>query len=546
MRYSVDRSLAGGKRRLAVLTGVTVAALAVALGVPAVAATAAPSGYHHGDRPYINCGDNTRGLCQEVVNSDRVFGHYVGHDEPTVLFYSHVPGSGNQMVYRGILPKEPPPTNVPGKHSYDFQYYPAFWFGMVMCATQSAPLTVKNCAPDSDRNITAPGDPYHAGAAYLELQFYPPGYIKQWNGFSCSATKWCVALTIDSLAVNFFTGQQLNSTCAAKVGVEYANFAYLTHNGIPQGPPNPVQFTPAASGNPNPHKVFYLNQGDHFKVTMRDTQHGVQAIVADATSGRSGSMTASAANGFGQVKFAPRGTSCVNLPYDFHPMYSTSTPATTAVWPAATYNVAIDTEVGHFDFCSKVKNAVCVGNEGAPGNQEPADGDDFGCFPAAQATLIKVGGCEGSNVGYDGTSYLNDWPNGNTATRPSPTLFSSPLTGPAFNRNYSQVAFNTDLPAIEGQLGTCNIYTGAGCSLYPPTDDNGAPAQFYPYYTTGTVGGTCYWSPGQVVPGFSTNNYGKNTQYGQLLKVVYPGVGGTASAVYQDFNGPLPSNPCRA
>jgi hypothetical protein len=546
MKVSARKNLAGARRRVAWLAGVTAAALVVALGVPAAAATATPSGYGHGHRPYINCADNARGLCQEVANSYRVFGHYVGHDEPTMLFYSHVRGSGNQMVYQGILPKEPPPTNVPGKHSYDFQLYPAFWFGMVMCATQSAPLTVKSCAPDSDRNITAPGDPYHAGAAYMELQFYPPGYVKQWNGFSCSATKWCVALTIDSLAQNFFTGQQLNSACQNKVGIEYANFAYLTHNGIPQGPPNPVQFTPAASGNPNPRKVFFLNQGDHYKITMRDTQHGLQAIVADSTTRQSGSMTASAANGFGQVKFAPTGTSCVNMPYDFHPMYSTSTPATSAVWPAATYNVAIDTEVGHFDFCSKVKNAVCVGDEGAPPNQEPADSDDNGCFPPAQGSLIKVGGCEGANVGYDGTSYLTDWPDGNTATRPTPTLFSSPLTGPAFNRNYSQAAFNTDLPAIEGQLGTCNIHTGAGCSIYPPTDDNGAPAQFYPYYTTGTVGGTCYWSPGQVVPGFSTNDYGKNTQYGQLLKVVYPALHGTTSAIYQDYNGLLPNNPCPA
>ncbi len=139
------------------LAGVTAGVVVVALSVPAVTATAASSGYGHGHRPYINCSDNTRGLCQEVGNSYQAFGRYVGHDEPTVLFYSHVRGSGNQMVYKGILPKEPPPTNVPGKHTYDFQLYPAFWFGMVMCATQSAPLTVKSCAPDSDRNITRPG-----------------------------------------------------------------------------------------------------------------------------------------------------------------------------------------------------------------------------------------------------------------------------------------------------------------------------------------------------------------------------------------------------
>ena len=523
--------------------GATVVALSVPAGAVTAPPAAGPNGWGHG--PYINCAGNTRALCAEVHDSDAVFGHYVGHDEPSVLFYSKTAGSGNQMTYKGILPKEPPPVPMPGKRSYDFNLYAAFWFGMAMCDSQSYPETVKKCVPDSNANISKPGSPYHAGTAYMELQFYPPGYVQQWNGFSCSATRWCVALTIDSLAIDPYTGTQLNNTCAAKTGLEYVNFAYLTHSGVPQGPPNPVQFTPAASGNPNPHKVFFLNQGDHFGVTMHDTQHGLQAIVKDTTTGQSGSMTASAANGFGQVKYAPTGTSCTNIPYNFHPMYSTSTPATTVPWAAATYNVAIDTEVGHFDYCSKVSTSgVCTGNEGARPNVEPADSDDYGCWRPSQSTLVKVGGCEGSNTGYDGTSYLKDWPNGNTSMHPTPTLFSSPLTGPAYNQNYSQVAFNTDIAAIEGDNGFCNIQTGAGCSLYPQTDDNGAPARFYPYYTSGTVGHTCYWSPGQDVPGFTTRDYGQNTQYGHLLKVTYAGLHGSKSSIYQDYNGALSGNPC--
>ena len=55
-------------------------------------------------------------------DSDSVFGHYVGHDEPSVLFYSNKNGSGNQMQYSGTLPVEPSATNVPGKHVYTFQY----------------------------------------------------------------------------------------------------------------------------------------------------------------------------------------------------------------------------------------------------------------------------------------------------------------------------------------------------------------------------------------------------------------------------------------
>jgi hypothetical protein len=546
MRLLGTKRLAGtGKRKVTWLAAVTGGALVLALSIPSTAVTAATAGAPAYGHAHIDC-TKTHALCTEVGNSAKVFGYYVGHDEPSLLYYSNTPGSGNQMTYHGILPKEPPPTGPAGKRSYDFNLYAAFWFGMAMCDTQSYPETVKKCVPDSNENITRPGSPYHAGAAYMELQFYPPGYVQQWNGFSCSATKWCVALNIDSLAINPYTGTQLNNTCAARTGLEYVNFAYLTHNGRPQGPPNPVDFTPAASGNPNPKKVFYLNQGDHYSVTLHDTQHGLQAVVHDSTTGQTGSMTASAGNGFGQVKYAPTGTSCTNIPYDFHPMYSTSGPRTTVPWAAATYNVAFDTEIGHFDYCSKVVKFACAGNEGTGANAEPADGDDFGCWTPAQSSLVRVGGCEAANLGYDGASYINDWPDGNTNLRPTPTLVSSPLTGPAYNQNYSQVAFNTDLPAIEGGNGFCNTNTGAGCSLYPQTDDNGAPAQFYPYYTAGTVGNACYWAPGQDVPGFTTQDFGQNNQYGQLEKVTYAGLGGSKSASYQDYNGVLPGNPCPA
>jgi hypothetical protein len=498
----------------------------------------------------INCANGNRFLCTEVRESDDYFGHYVGHDEPSVLFYSNQKGAGNQMMYSGQLPVEPSPTNIPGKHVYDFEYAPAFWFGMAMCATQSYPELVDSCVPDSDVNMVNPAkSPYHPGAAYMELQFYPPGYVQQWNGFSCDSTRWCVALTIDSLAVNSLTGKLLNTPCDTAVGgPEYVNFAYLTKNGIPQGPPNPVQFTPAQSGNPNPAKVFYLNQGDKFSVVLHDTAHGLQAVVNDATTGHSGSMTASAANGFGQVKYAPDpSTECKLLPYDFHPMYATSGPETLVPWAAATYNIAFDTEIGHFDYCSKVdtSNGTCTGKEGVGSNREPADGEDYGCFPGSMSSLIKINGCEGDNVGYDGTSYLKDWPNG-SPDRPTPFIFTSPLTGSSYSSNYQSVAFNTDLPAIEGGfLGTCNRSTGQGCTIIPPTDDNNAPAQWYPYYTSGTWDGGCAWTVGQNVPGFSTNNYGGHQQYGTLLRNAYTG-GPNGKPVYEydDYNNNLGTNPC--
>ena len=39
----------------------------------------------------INCA-YASAMCTEVANSDDVFGHYVGHDEPSMLFDSSKPG----------------------------------------------------------------------------------------------------------------------------------------------------------------------------------------------------------------------------------------------------------------------------------------------------------------------------------------------------------------------------------------------------------------------------------------------------------------------
>jgi hypothetical protein len=535
------RSRAG--RGLLVLAAV--GALVAAAGLSATASAAAPASTKPTGSTKFSCRSGSS-LCTEVSDPEAVFGDetYVGHDEPSLLFYSNQPGSGNQMQYRGIIPKEPPANPLAGKRSYTFMNYIAFWYGMVLCDTQSYPETVRTCIPDSDANITPAGAPYHAGAAYMELQFYPPGYVKQFDGSSCSAIQWCVALTIDSLSFNPVTNKQLNTACENQIlgGEEYVNFAYLTHSGKPQGPPNPVQFDPVASGRPNLSKVLTLNPGDQYSVTLHDTAHGLQTSVNDTTTGESGTMTASAANGFGQVRFAPK-SGCTLLPYDFHPMYSTSSPRTTVPWAAATYNVAIDTEIGHFDYCQRATSfgGGCAGTEGAPGHVEKSDVDDTSCFNGSAATRVHVTGCLGTNTGFDGTSYLPDWPNGDLNLRPSPTIFTSPTTGPSYNTQYSRLAFNTDLPRIE--FNTCDRTTGKGCTLIPTTDD-GTPASFYPYYTSGKALGGCAFTIGQNVPGFSTNDYGKNAQYGSLLNVKYTGVGGTTFTRYNDFQRILPNNPC--
>jgi hypothetical protein len=445
---------------------------------------------------------------------------------------------------------------VPGR-SWSFQLTPAFWFGMAMCDTQSYPQVVSTCTPDSDSNITPLAQ--HPGTAFMELQFYPPGWVKQFNSQSCDARDWCAALNIDSLSENPINGTTLNPTCQGEIlgGTEYVNFAFLTHSGTPIGPPNPLQFDPATSGNPTRPDVLFMRPGDSLTVSMHDTAQGLQTVVVDHTTGQTGSMTASAANGFGQIQANPIGTSCTEIPYDFHPMYSTSSPQTRVPWAAHSYKIAFDEEIGHFDYCSNPDPNTfnCDGLEGAPGDQEPADNDEAPCFPAADSLLVQVSGCNGANVpGWDGTSYLKDWPDGNTCLHPTPELFSSPLTGSFYNINYSSAAFESDMPRNEdpsfGGFNNCNRSTGAGCTIVPLTDDN-QPATFYPFYSITSffpIGGTCRWFIGNVIPGVTANDFGGVSQYGTLLpqEFLVFGGGGATHTVIDDFQNNLGRNPCPA
>jgi hypothetical protein len=548
----------------------------VLMGAAAVGAVAAPSGAspgsvarHHVYKPYakhahIDC-SWAAGMCTEIQSrlSNQIFGHYVGHDEPSVLFNSHASGSGNHMQYNLTLPTDPSASNptMPGK-SYAFELSGAEWLGMAMCDTQSYPEQVHFCPPDSDRNILDPSvSPKHVGQAYMEMQFYPPGWIPwpTWQvavgASSCSPTQWCAALNIDSLALNPVTGKTLNKTCLSKVGEEYVNFAFVTKNGHSTGPANPLDATTAGTFTPNPKKDLFMNSGDHLQVRFTDTPNGLNVKIHDLTTGGFGQMTASKANGFAQIKFAPTGSSCKAIPYNFHPMYKTSTTQTRVTWAAGSYNVAFDTEIGHFQFCRGPKKipATKFGllPNGTPtscpkGNTEGAgrraDSDDFFCFPGSESIRYKVSGCSYTNTGFDGASYQKLWPDGNTTMHPTPFQFSSPTTGPNYNKQYSQVALETDLPAIE--TSTCNIFSGKGCTRIPTTDQ-GKPAAFYPFYSTTNTKDGCVWQFGNNIPG-QISNYGGSTQYGALLGQTYTKRGGPHhfDFEYQDFKKYLKGNPC--
>jgi hypothetical protein len=385
-------------KRIAVALLCAVALVTFGAGRPASA------GAHSSVHP--DCQDSAA-LCTEVAHSIGYHGRYVGHDEPSLLFYSDAPGSGNSMTYSLTLPTDPPtlPNQNGTGGTFNFQLHPAFWFGMAMCDDQSSPNPGGSsigpnvtCAPDSNSNIYNSPDPAspsyigrHPGAAFMELQFYPPGWVAWPPGISCAATQWCAALNIDSLSLNFNTGQELNSACQKIVSIEPVNFAFVTRSGVPQAPPSPVNAT-AATFTPDPSRDLFMNSGDRLTVSLRDTSSGLNVALRDLTTHRTGSMTASAANGFGGVQFAPAGKSCINVPYNFHPMYSTSSEDTRVPWAAHTYNIAFSDEIGHFEYCDKVAagNLTCA-QAGATDSRGIASSGVAGTCPQLSFSVTSAG-----------------------------------------------------------------------------------------------------------------------------------------------------------
>jgi hypothetical protein len=488
-------------------------------------------------------------------------GEYVGHDEPSLLFYSNALGSGNSNVYQLTLPKDPPtlPKQDGTGGTFNFQLHPAFWLGMALCDTESAPEFTKNCTPDSDANIFDGSNPaaadyigHHPGTAFLELQFYPPGWTPWPAGISCDASKWCAAMAIFSYNLDQNAGVFNNADCLNTVGPEPANFAFITKNGVPHDSPSPLGLT-FYSFTPDPTTDLFMNSGDQLSVDLHDTAHGLRISIDDRTTHQHGSMTASAANGFAQTVFDPSASTCSQNPYDFHPMYATSSEHTRVPWAAHSYNVAFSDEIGHFEYCNAFdpNTGQCTSSVSDPNGP---DEDDFGCFNAAESLRVPIGGCIATDNDFDGVSYQHTWPGSLSNRRqdrllnPSPILFSSPLFKPSGRkadlRNYSRIAFEADLPRIEAADfgGACNRTTGAGC-VNPPPGSN-----FYPIYSTRGEAGKCLWQLGGVnIPG-TTNTFGGNStaEYGPLSLSVYPVAGGVPSFRYNNFRQVLNNNPCRA
>src|ERR1700733_12836670 len=363
-------------------------------------------------------------------------GHYIGHDEPSVGFFSNVPNSGNDVQWDITLP-----TNRALPAVQTFQLTIAPWFAMAICDPNSFPNGA--CIPDSDENT-----PSLAGSAFLELQFYPPGWPPFITQISCDPRRWCAALTIDSLEVQTSGPHagQINPNCAEPV-----NFAWIQRNGVPTGPAGPSIAT-VASETPN-DETLLMNPGDHLRLTIHDTPQGLVARVDDLTTGQSGFMVASGANRFQNTD----PNTCAGTNFDFHPEFSTAKFGNFVPWAALQANINVAVEIGHFE-------------------TPDGDSDDPPCFPGP-----NIPGCVGADLDFDGFSYQFDWPNGTPALGTPLAIRSArgggigPLSADGYG-NYTEVypiiQLETDVPASET---TCQS-NGVGC-VVPPVG-----AQFYPFY----------------------------------------------------------------
>ena len=308
---------------------------------------------------------------QAIIDALHAAGYpyYIGHAEPTVEFFSNAGASGNNMQWKFKLPATAPP-NQAGTSVANFELDAAHWVGLSLCDPNSNPFGA--CAPNSDAN-----NPFTAGSAFLELQFFPPGSPLTGSG-SCSSTQWCVLLHI-------------NTAQAFKACSEPTTAAFISTDGTTGGP-----------------KLF-LNNGDTIVVTLKDTGSGLRADVSDVTTSTAGFMVASGANGF---KHNANQTDFTTTAFDFHPEYMTAAVGNYTPWAGLHPNVSFDFEIGHWELCT---------DSGCSTNPDPTKQASAG----ACSTIRAIGGCTDSDTDLDGTSYLADWPDG-TAGHPASIVITSP------------------------------------------------------------------------------------------------------------------------
>jgi hypothetical protein len=457
--------------------------------------------------------------------NDRFYdnGHYIGHDEPSIRFVSSQPGSGDNVTYNERLPVEPralPTMQNPGHDvTHTFELTIAPWFSVDVCDPDSTPMLP--CTPESDANAPSSSSP-GAGAAFVELQFYPPGFAPFSDNISCDNTHWCSALTIDSAEC---AGSGISAGPCSPDCPEPVNFGWIQTSGVPTGPPSP-QLSDEATVTPN-SRTLLMNPGDDISVRMFDAKvpggHALEAEETDYTTHQRGFMIASAANGF--MNTDPN--TCDGTPFNFQPEYSSAAAQNVLPWGFGPYMINDEFEIGHFEACTSLSDEVtdvadpyylnCEGPyESAPDSGSSLEPDDSPCYPfgdthGGTAAPNLVTGCDVftdaiGDLDYDGTPYYADWPDSVVPDRfPSTFLQQQPVT--QGGSRYPQIQFVTDNSATQFNTN-CDPVSGSGCVL-PPV----GPGNFYPYWTQARVSGQCVWEFGNMRNG---NTFGGDAQYGSV------------------------------
>jgi hypothetical protein len=337
----------------------------------------------------------------------------------------------------------------------------------------------------------------------MEMQFYPPGNPPFIDSQSCDTTHWCAALTIDSLECTAAFAS-CNKDCE-----EPANFAFIQRNGVPTGPPGPADADVATEVNNN--QTLLMNSGDTIRFHMFDAPapgggDAFEVVMDDLTTGRSGFMQASAANGFQTTSMATCAGTAFNTcasPYENVPGIHIS--------PA---------EIG---------NAVCYyAGDTHPGYNGAGTSTQPDQMTGCQDDLYQNGDLDFLGPDY----YRGEWPTGPTPTNRVPSSFQEQF--PTSNgQQYSQFLFQTDIALSEYECGGGDYAnassSAAGCTV-PPA----GPGGFYPYWTQVQRNGSCSLEFGNV-SGFGLTAFGQDAQYGsdQFAQYGYP-----------QFIGRTYDNPC--
>ena len=421
---------------------------------------------------------------------------------------------------------------------------------MAMCDPNSYPQAP--CKPERDSNASTcvgtqtTGCDTGAGSAFMEFQLYPPGMPPWADSSGCDDTHWCAALTIDSLECTEGFAS-CNSGCEEPV-----NFAFIQRDGVPAGPPNP-QDSDLASETPN-RETLLLNPGDRIVFHMFDAPapgggDAFEVVVRDLTTGQTGWMQASAANGFASTSMSD----CSGTPYNFQPEFSTAKATNVIPWAALQTNISTEFETGHWEPCTSLSDPgsfplsadisdtyynVCNGPYEDNDADESTEASDAFCFPqgdthgALHSAPDETTGCEddlfqNGDLDFDGTPYYPEWPVGPNPTRQFPGSFVEQLPTTSGGAQYSQFFTQTDIALSES---TCSGTSTVGCTVPPQ-----GPGGFYPYWSRVSGGGGCTLEFGNVSHGPGVDDLGGDAQYGSDL---------IATLGYPEFEGPVMRNTC--